>query len=338
MASRLRLGSRISPSMVHSVWKAWWVTTALLLATGTITRFDLVTSEDFGPLTAGSEVAAAEDAALGVADGQFEAYPQVRYAGVDIALVGARVIPVNNSGQPIVVAELAVRNTTTVQARLSRKLINLTTTDGTTVPLDRFEYADHDNRLVVEPGETHQIVGVFKLRGQIDTSLDAYTLQIGESGRWPEYLGLNGEVVPSVYPKSLEPVDGADDPARLNQLVVELTTAATTLEYGVYRAPIGQHLAVVTVSVSGAPGALERGGFDKNLWTLTDESGSHRALQATAGERSVDGNTVSMELVFAYSTEASTLELLIGSEDTSTGATGDDEPVSVASFSVQAFE
>ncbi len=336
----MRVRPRISASVVRGLWKAWWATTAVLLALGTVSRYDLVSSEHLGPLAVGAEVAAADETALVVSEGEFDSFPGITYAGLDLALMNARSIPRNNSGQPIIVADLAVRNATSAQIRLSRQEISLTSKDGVSVALDRFEYAEYGTRLVVEPGETQQVLAVFKLRGSMDSSIAEYSLQVAERGRWPESLPLDGPVAPSAYPRPLEVVSEADEPARHEDLVVGMTDAATALEYGVYRSAVGEHLAIVTVSVSGAPGALDRGGLDRGLWALSDGQELHRALKATAGERSLDGNTASIELVFAYGTEASELELFIGGapDGAEDGSEVANEAVSVARFAVQAFE
>ncbi len=335
-----RGGARLGASVVPGLWKAWWATTILLLAVGTVSRYDLVSSELLGPLVVGAEVAAADDPIMLVGGDAFDALPRVTYAGLDLALMNARAIPENNSGRPIIVVDLAVRNATPAQIRLPRQHLKLTSVDGATVALDRFEYAEHGSRLVVDSGETQQVLAVFKLRGRIGTDLDGYAIQIGEEGRWPESLLLDGQISPSAYPLPLEVLSTDDEPARYQDLVVELSDAATALEYGVYRSSIGQHLAVITISVSGAPGALDRGGLDRGLWTLADGQVLRRALKVTPGERSLDGNTVSIELVFAYGTEASELELFVGdaSNQERDATAVDKEAVSVASFSVQAFE
>ena len=311
--------------------KLWWFTTAALLLVAVVSRFDLVTLDDLGPLGEGREVAAGDDGAAGLVADEFDALPAVRYAGVDVALLDSRIIPENSSGKPIIVADLAVRNTNATQVRLLTQQINLILGDGTVSPMDRFEFAPHPDRLVLAPGEAQQALAVFPISDELTDDLGSYSLQVGELGRWPENLGLDGVVAPSLYHRSLEVLAQPEDLLPFGNLIVDMTSATAALEYGVYRAPVGDHLAVISLSVFGTPGTDEMDSFDEELWTLVDADGPQRALRATVVERSVAGGNATVELVFAYSTETSELELFV-SEDSLSDA------VSVARFDVQAFE
>lgn len=313
------------------VLRIWLFFSAMLLLVGAAVRFDLITDERLGPLAADPEVAAGDTAAFASSNPDLELLPMVRYAGTEVALVRARAIPENRSGAPIIVVELAVRNTANVQVRMPVSMFDLIGPDAVVAPADRFEFTDHGDRLVIEPGRTEPGSVVFKLRPRSSLELDRYVLQIGEQGRWPVHLPLDGMVPPAVYPQPLEADTG--ERARFRGLTVELTQAATALEYGVYRAAIGQHLAVMTVTVSGSPTssfAIERG-----LWTLVDGDGTadggteRRAIAAVPGLRAPESDEVTMELIFAYSTESSDLTLLVGPSD---------QRQLVARFGVQAFE
>lgn len=326
--SSRQLAYETADSMIGGLWKAWWLTTASLVVVGAVSQFGLVRSDQLGPLFADSEVAAGNEGAASLIDDEFEQLPAVRYGGLDVAFMDARPIPQNNSGQPIIVVDLAVRNTTAQQVRLTAQEIDLLQTDGTATPMVRFEYTEHANRLVLNPGETQQALAVFKLGAVIGVDLDGFSLHIGEEGRWPEILPLDGTVAPAAFPQPLENLNPEAEPTDLGDLSVELADASTVLEYGVYRARVGTHLAVISVLVSGS---VDSGPFDQELWSLQDGDDQRQALRATVGQRSAEDGTVAVELVFPYSTEASELELFVGDE-------AQNEAQSVARFAVQSFE
>ncbi|MGI9595674.1 MAG: hypothetical protein ACR2QK_05920 [Acidimicrobiales bacterium] len=306
--------------------RTWWVATVALLLAGAVVRYDLITEDHLGPL-ARSEVAAGSATGFAAPASDFDSYAAVRYAGTDVALIDARSIPTNLSGHPIVVAELAVRNNSTVQARVPVNMISLVGPGGQATELDRFEYTDHAYRMVIDPGRTERGLAVFKLPVHASPQLNDYVLQIAERGRWPVSLPLEGPAAAAIYPQPLE-AEGAEERARYRGLTVELTEATTALEYGVYRAPVGRHLAVVNVTVTGSP-AGSLGTVERDLWTLLDGEAEERAIRAIVGRRPVGGNSVDMQLVFAYSTESSELTLTVG---------GPGERQTVAVFEVQAFE
>lgn len=318
-----------SHHVIERLYKAWWAVTALLLIVGVVVRFELVTDEDLGPLAPGAEVAAPDGATLAVAGGAFDGLPSVRYAGLDIALVNARPVPVNNAGVPIVVVELALRNTTSVQARVPTTLLNLVGPHGALTRTDRFEYSEHDSRVVINAGRTEEVLAVFKLDTSLGTDLEGYQLQVGERGRWPETMALVGEIEASAYPRALENTGPEPGPVTVDGLDFELIDAHSDLEYGVYRAAIDQHLAVMTVSATAGIGTPARPLPPSARWTLTDNHGDHQPIRATVGTPSEDGTAVDIELVFAYSTEASQLTLRVGQSG--------HRPV-VARFDVQPFE
>ncbi|MGH1488731.1 MAG: hypothetical protein ACRBK7_04940 [Acidimicrobiales bacterium] len=330
--------------------KTWWVATAAVALVGGAVHFDLVTEGNLGPLAGTSEVAAGNDASFAAVDSEFDTYPNTRYAGVDLAVIDARIVPVNQTGAPIAVIELGVRNNNSTQARLPLKMVSLIGPNGVQTELDRFEYTEYSTRMVVEPWSTDRGLAVFKLSVAASVSLADYHLQIAENGRWPVTVPLDSSALPraEAYPQALEIALIADQ-LNYRGMSLELIEAFTALEYGVYRAPIGRHLAVITVDITGSP-ASAMGTVESELWTLTESKvggnnnivsqNDSRAIRALAGENPVDGSTVTdatgavtttarVHLVFSYSTEASRLSLQIG---------GADAPQAVAEFKVQAFE
>ncbi len=311
---------RTGPALV----RMWWAATAVLLAVGAAAHFDLVTEDRLGPLVATTEVAAGGGGFPGPGT-DFDSLPSVRYAGIDVGLLAARVVPDNRTGRPIVIAEIAVRNTSSVQARLLLRMVQLAGPDGELIAADRFDYTDHRSRLVVEPGAVDRGLLVFKLGPGRPPILSDYRLQIGEEGRWPADLPLDGPVPPALYPLPLEVT--ADEPTDYRGLSITLLDARSALQYRLYRARIGQHLALIEVSISG-PSTLVAS-LDRSAWALLDDDSGRSPIRAVTGERSADGEAVTTVLVFAYDTEASALRLAIGQ--------GEQRRV-VAEFEAQAFE
>lgn len=315
----------VTEQIVRSLSKSWWVVTALLLMVGSALHFELVTEDDLGPLAAGSEVAAGETDLIAV-PGELDDYPSVDYAGIKVALIDARAIPVNQTGRPIVVVDLAIENQSDVQARVPLAMLKLVRTDGRTFTAERFEYTEHSNRVSISPGDVDQALVVFKLPPGRTGAVSSYELEIGEAGRWPVMLGLDGSASEPDFPQPLALADSSvgAEAAQYQGLRVELLDAVTALEHGVYRAPVGQHLAVISVRVVGASA-----GIDRNLWTMADQNGESRAIRASIVEASADGTDATVEVVFSYSTGMSELSLFVGRSDTRD---------LVATFETQAFE
>lgn len=338
------MGPRVLDGAVRTLRKSWWVVTALLLIAGVVARYDLVSEDDLGPLALTDEMAAGPQTELVSLADEFDPASTIHYAGLDLALIDARAIPENNSGRPIIVADVAVRNSSNHQIRIPLNLIRLVSADDVVTPLTRLDYAENTERLVLDPGESQLALAVFKLRTPLEEDLSLYGIQIGEEGRWPENLPLEGEVLPSAFPRPLLPEAAAgpfDDaelsapPAEESQLTVQhggfditVTAAETALQYGPYRAPIGQHLAIITVEVSGSPASVEAITGSRNFWALDDGATDQRVLRSEVLDRSVDGTSVTRQLVFSYSTESSNVTL----------TAGDGRSTEIASYPVQAFE
>lgn len=329
--------------------KTWWVVTTAAVVVGTAVHFDVVTESNLGPLARTAEVAASPDG-FGAVDSDFYAYPNASYAGMDLAVLDARVVPRFQTGSPIAVVELGVRNQTNQQARLPMKMVRLVGPNGTKVDLDRFEYTDFSTRMVIERGQTALGLAVFLLPVGASTDTSEYHLEIAENGRWPVSVPLSGDVTlpADAYPQPLEVASVAGQ-LEARGLDIELTEATSALEYGVYRASVGNHLAVVTVEITGSqPDATAA--LDRELWTLVESKlggnrnvisqKEKRAIRVLSSEPTVaqtasvagsDGVTaaevtVTLQLVFSYSTESSKLALRFGLPGSSQG---------VADFTVQ---
>lgn len=357
----LRLGRRFLDLAIAVLAKTWWVATAAVLLVGAAVRYDLVIENNLGPLTGTAEVAAGGEADFFATDSVFYAYPNTSYAGIDLAVIDARIVPRYQTGAPIAIVELGVRNQTGLQSRLPTKLFQLVGPNGVHIDLDRFEYTEHTSRMVVESGQTARGLAVFQLAAAASENLADYHLQIAETGRWPASVLLDSSVTPPAnpYPQPLE-ASAAGERLEFDGLTIELTEATQALEYGVYRAPIGRHLAVVTLEITGSP-TDAAAAVDRQLWTLVDSKfGGNRnvisqsenrairvisgptpsaavAAEATSTAPGASGpsgtvaprTTVTMQLVFSYSTESSRLALRIGDPA---------DRKTVAEFEVQAVE
>lgn len=297
----------VAEQLIRVLSRSWWVVTVGLLGVGAVVQFNLVTNDDLGPLGRGPT-------AVGVADGSQLAAVVVdgdsatSYAGLDLAVVEARAVPVEQTDRPIVIVDLALTNTADVPIRVVPSMIRLVRPDGDVVEPDRFEFTDNASLLVIGPGETAQPLVVYKLRPGPIGLVSAHRLEIGEAGRWPVTLGLDGSVPEQAFPHPVTPLfpDG-ERTAMYQGLEVELSTAELALEHGVYRAPVGRHLLVATVQVLG-PGA----NIDRSLWTLTTDDGDLRALQANVIESSPAGDIATVELVFSYPTTLWDLSVEVG--------------------------
>lgn len=315
----------VTDQAVRSLAKSWWVVTALLLLIGSAVHFELVTEDDLGPLISTGEVAAGTGDLVAL-PGELDGYPSVDYAGLRIALVDARAIPINQTGRPIIVVDVGVENLSDRQARIPLAMLQLVRPDGRTFTADRFEYTRYTNRLTIDSGSIEQALMVFKLPPGQTGPVSAYQLEIGETGRWPVRLGLDGSPTEADFPLDLALAGDATDlaPVSYQGLRVELLGAVTALEHGVYRAPIGRHLAVFTVRVVGSIG-----GLDRTLWALSDGEEQTRAIRADVVDTGSGRTDAVVEVVFSYGTDVSQLELLVGRSD---------RRETVAVFDVQAFE
>ena len=322
---RRSLRSTVGRGVRTVIVRSWWAVTIALVVVGVSARYDLVNEDRFGPLVVSAEVAASQDGGFAAPSAQFEAHPTVAYGGLDIALVEARAIPRNSSGEPIIVTELAIRNTTDVQVRLPDGMVHLVGPEGRRVELDRFEFTDFAYRLVVEPGQTATALAVFKLGAYGSPLLVDYELRIGEAGRWPVTLPLEGDPAPAAFPRPLE-VDSFRQGVRHLGAGIELRRAVTALDHGAYRVAVGQHLAIVDLTLTAPPRqAAEEDGVetvgpalpvDRQSWSLIDGHGRQRAIRAVTSAPTLPGaggaETVELQLVFAYETGSSSLVLQVG--------------------------
>lgn len=338
--------SRLAERLTPIVFRSWLLATAALVGAGGLTAAGALPAAglDLGPLAAtapaGDEVAAG-GWLTGLSDDEFEGLGAVPYAGLDFVVVDARIVTETSVGNPVAVVDLAVRNRTEATRRVTRGMLNLVDDEGRPVELRRFDYSDELTRLVLDPGETISAVAVFRLPPNRPVETGSYRLHVAEPGRWPAVLPL----LASTGDEADNPSAGGDAAAGdigprtlgVTALAAEtpdglgfhIVTADSALEVDAYRAPVGRHLAVVTVELKGSvEGTSEPGALDREFWTLADPA-QRVAAKAEIIESGSDGTT--LRLVFPYPTDASVLTLQAGADT-------DADPVEMASFEVQPFE
>lgn len=313
--------------------------TVLLLIAVLIARFDVVSDESLDLLTGvtagtdggdGDELAASP-AELASAEAQ-------RYGGLEVVKLDARSIPQNNSGAPIIVVDLAVRNITDTEARLPQGLLELVDVEGRSVALTRFEFTDFRDRLVIPAGQVERTLAVFKLSTAASTDLGLYQLHIGELGRWPVVIPLAGDPLPSLLPRPIAVLGGeAASTVAYDDYQLTVLDATTTLNHGSYRATTDEYVAVITLAVAPDPngpnqaansGAEPLGAApdpalaalqSRERWTLgdsdSDSDGGTEAVRVSALPDLAPPGGQALELVFTHPTDALVLNLMLDEPD-----------------------
>ncbi len=274
-----------------------------------------------------AEVAAGQASGFVLDPEGFEQLNSVQYAGIDIAIIEARLVPRNSSGRPIIVVELAVRNGRTQQLRLPDEMLTLVNDANERIePIEvhRFEYTRFTDRLVIEPGGMEQAAVVFRLPPMTEPNLDEFTLTISESGRLPVEMPLDGELRTDTFPQDL----AADDfgPIIVGDLTATVSSAVSDLDYAAYRALEGHHMVVVDIMVEAPTRA--RSALDvaaqRGYWALQTGDGSSSqevepARVEVLGTRAVGLNRSSdLRLVFEVEAGYGELDLVVGPDQNRT--------------------
>lgn len=266
-----------------------------------------------------------------------------RYGGVAIRVTGARAVPDNRSGVPIVVVEVEAANITDGQIRLPEDIFSLRDARNLTVAADRIEFTSDSTRLVVDPGQRVDAAVVFRLKPRMQTYLPQFTFEIGDVGRQPAVLSLvpdPGLVRP--YRGGLEVSDlrllagvGVGGPhsdagnlpvlpgggsQAFGPVDVVVDGASTDLDYGPYRAAFGQRLvaieARVTPLVTATSSPSANGSdpldavIDRSWWHLHAGSTSTEALRVEVLDRS--DTEVVLRILTQAPIDASSLALTAG--------------------------
>lgn len=303
-------------------------TIAAVLVVGLValaaSRTGLVTADDLGPLVADPEIAADRNTVGAAPPSSLDGLPAVDHAGFRVALVEARAVPDNRTGRPIIVADLAVRNDVDVPIRISRPMLRLIGPDDSAIEASRFDYSLYDDRLAVGPGAIGRALAVFVLPRGADTDLALHRLEIGEPGRWPSNLPLDGETGPVLPVQEIMPLGALGEPGPIGYrgTTVELVAATVDVGYGSYRARVGQHVLALIVEIDD-PAGTGAELLKQESWQLlsTDDPGSgtpdqQRALRVIGGDGGPVGEPTpgraTLIVVFTYSTEATDLVVVLG--------------------------
>lgn len=295
-----------------------WVALTAILATGLLSvglSGDLRSAQP----GQGSAAEVAGPSNLNLEDGR---QAHAHYGGADLNLVNARPVPVNSSGRPIIVVDFEAQNTTDFQLRLPKRhfsLVKAADTDRSitaaggadlrVIDVDRFEYSDYSDRIVLEPGETAEATAVFKLLPGESTDLDDYNLQVTEAGRWPATIPLVGSAEPD---QALLPLAFAD-PTQSNavtefgQSQISILDSESSLDFGSYRALSNEHLALFVVEIAGDDVDLVEAAKQTSFWELSVGDQARQAMRVEVGDQS-DGSTTFV-VVFTYPIESTDLVL-----------------------------
>lgn len=205
--------------------------------------------------------------------------PAVQYGAIEWALISSRLIPGVDSptGKPIVVAEMAVTNTSQDAAtRVRSSDVTLVWPDGLGQEVDRFEFIDERKVFSLEPEESILVTLVFKPNVMADPDLVELTLEVGEPGRIPALLPLVGPAAPTDFPI----VDVIDSPpgalpapaAAGDRPAIGLRRLVIDLNAGHYRAAVGQRILTIEASVGERPADGSHGSnpaHDRSYWQLS---------------------------------------------------------------------
>ncbi len=244
------------------------------------------------------------------------------YGGADLNLVNARPVPVNSSGRPIIVVDFEARNTTGFQLRLPKRHFSLVKagdrgrpnqtaeeSDLRVIEIDRFEYSDYSDRIVLEPGETAQTTAVFKLLPGETTDLEDYSLQITEAGRWPATIPLVGsaDADPALLPLAFADPTQSAAVTEFGQSQISVLDSESSLDFGSYRARSDEHLAVFVVEVAGDDIDLVEAAKQSSFWELSIGERARHAMRVEVGDQTDDSTT--FVVVFTYPTDSTDLVL-----------------------------
>lgn len=246
-----------------------------------------------------------------------------RYAGLEIAIESARAIPAEPPARPIVVVDIVVANSIRQQVRLPGRMVSLHDVETKLASLDRFEFAPSKDKILLEPGEELRVAAVFKLAPYSTFAVEDLSLQVSEPGRWPTVLPLDGSApletdIPQ--PDLVVP----EETVIVSDREISNISVESTLDYGTYRAPSGQYLAVFTVesvpvsanknASASEPGDVVSSLEGRDTWTLSIDGESRNASRVTKS-KARDTATVTYDVVFAYPIDSAELNLTIGDQD-----------------------
>ena len=182
--------------------------------------------------------------------GEFNQLDAIRYGGLELGVVSARPVPETADGRPIIVADIAFRNATGPTVRISQRMVSLVAEDGRRIRLNRFEYTDDEQRLLVPSGEIERATLVFKL-GPLDfPDLSDFHVEVAELGRHPVALPLDGRAPDPGQLPDVE-VFAADREANQDGLRTDVKAVQADRNFGPYRVTADQALLIISATLSG---------------------------------------------------------------------------------------
>ncbi len=255
-------------------------------------------------------------------------YPSVRYAGLTWSMVSSRTIDRSEGellGEVIVVSEVIVSNSTAgTDLRVRESDVALRWSDGRLDPIERFEQLGSARRLVLRPGERASLTVVVKPRVATPPELDELALEIGERGRVPVLLPLDGSPPETSFPIEagisnnpvLLPDPDATDRSDVSDgasrwLVVAPKAVRFEAEYGLYRAAISERFALVTLSVQRSVRTPESPHLKPDFWALDVDGVPVPPIRISRTEAE-EANEDDVELVFKVALGAERMTLMAG--------------------------
>lgn len=294
-----------------------WVSLTLVLAIG-------ILSGDLR-LAPSGERTAAEVAGPANLDLDDNAAADAHYAGLDLNLIEVRPVPENSSGRPIIVVNFEARNTTEYQLRIPMRQFALIGDSAnqapgqlevTAIPVDRFEYSEFSDRLVLDPGDAAEATAVFKLLPGTKINLEDWLLQVAEPGRWPATIPLDGstDARPALKPMAFADPAQSGAVAKLGNARIAVLDTESSLDFRSFRAPRGEHLASFVVEIqaenSGNQAQLDEliaSAKDQSFWHLEVGDNRNEAIQVEVRDNSKSSTT--FVVVFTYPNGSTDLTL-----------------------------
>ena len=299
----------------------------LIVATASVVGSQNISGRYFfaAPVAAdsGGEVATGQSSGSSAVGGNFNSFSADdfesaiggRYGGFDVAILDSRGIETNNSGYPIIVVDVAIRNSTDRQLRLPESMFGLQADTGRVIPIERFEYTDHSTRLIIEPGLIQTATLVVRLPPLLPAEPDLYRLHVAVPFREPLLLPIH-EADDHTQPEGVD--TGAEVAIELsptsNLKVLEL---ASTYNHRAYRSRIDHHLVTLTVDLTPGPDSTVDHIADPRWWRL--ETGDQQLTAATVEVSKTAASSVRATIVFEP--PASALQLTLVAGPTDAGAT-----------------
>jgi len=244
-----------------------------------------------------------------------EQYPSAMYGGMMWSLVDGRVVRRTDDpfSRPIVVAEMLASNTTNHQLRVRESDISIVLPDGSRHTATRFEQTSATSRFAVEAGEVQPVTVVFKLQTYQDPNPANLTVEWSEPSRTPATLPLVGGL-PGVVGGSEFTIDDAvtvipDAVNAPSNLVIEPTGAAVKTELGAFRAPTGQRVAAIDLSIRRVSATAASQYLEDDFWELSVDGQTVRPTRVDRTSSTPTSDSIQVVFLVDETVEAMTLKV-----------------------------